>query len=95
MDSIVCRELLQSKTTPMYVFDMEVLEKRIAFLREHLPPEVDLCYAVKANPFLIKEISSMVELFCIYLTSCKYHLVCFVFTCLHTCVEIVAITDHQ
>ena len=61
MDDIVCRELLQSKTTPMYVFDMEVLEKRIAFLREHLPPEVDLCYAVKANPFLIKEVSSMVE----------------------------------
>lgn len=61
MDSIVCRELLQSKTTPMYVFDVGVLEQRIHFLRSHLPSEVDLCYAVKANTFLIKEVSEFVE----------------------------------
>jgi diaminopimelate decarboxylase len=36
--------------TPFYVYDRQRLAARIAYLRENLPVEVELHYAVKANP---------------------------------------------
>lgn len=39
-----------------YVFDIDVLLRRIAYLKENLPKNTNLCYAVKANTFIIKEL---------------------------------------
>lgn len=61
MDNTKLREVLDSQTTPLYVFHIGELEKRIHFLRQHLPKHVELCYAVKANAFIAKEISPLVE----------------------------------
>jgi diaminopimelate decarboxylase len=36
--------------TPCYVYDRGRLTARVALLREHLPAEVELHYAIKANP---------------------------------------------
>ena len=36
--------------TPFYVYDRGLVKARVATLREHLPPGVDLHFAVKANP---------------------------------------------
>ncbi|MEP6656996.1 MAG: pyridoxal-dependent decarboxylase, exosortase A system-associated [Betaproteobacteria bacterium] len=36
--------------TPFYAYDRRLLERRVALLRQHLPSEVMLHYAVKANP---------------------------------------------
>lgn len=36
--------------TPFYAYDRRVIDARIAHLRQHLPPEVRLHYAMKANP---------------------------------------------
>lgn len=47
--------------TSYYVFDMKTLHERVAQLKAYLPQHVDLCYAVKANPFVIKEITPLVE----------------------------------
>ena len=52
---------VQRYGTPLYYFDGEVLRDRIRFLREHLNDSTALCYAVKANPFLIKEAAPYVE----------------------------------
>ena len=41
--------LAEEYQTPMHIFDMDVLKKRVAFLKNHLPAHVSLCYAVKAN----------------------------------------------
>ena len=49
--------------TPLYVFDIHTLLQRIAALRHSLPASVRLCYAVKANPFLLQEIRGYVERF--------------------------------
>lgn len=49
--------------TPLYVFDVPVLHARVAQLRRNLPVGVDLCYAVKANPFLVHELRGQVERF--------------------------------
>ena len=48
--------------TPAYVFDEKALRARIGFLREHLP-SAKLCYAMKANPFLVESLAHCVDLF--------------------------------
>ena len=48
--------------TPLYVFDTNVLRRRIAYLRNSLPG-VRLCFAVKANPFLLQELRGFADRF--------------------------------
>ena len=61
MDKSELLELTQRFPTPFYLFDGEALERRVAHLREVLPRDTALCYAVKANPFLAREVSALVE----------------------------------
>lgn len=49
--------------TPMYVFDIGVLRDRIRQLNEMLPENVGLCYAIKANTFILKEIADCLDRF--------------------------------
>jgi diaminopimelate decarboxylase len=37
-------------STPFYAYDRTRLDERVALLRRHLPPQVKLHYAIKANP---------------------------------------------
>ncbi len=46
-----------------YVFDSDVLLERVKYLKKSLPKNVSLCYAVKANTFIIKELIGCVERF--------------------------------
>lgn len=44
-------ELVRSVgSTPFYAYDRHLLDERVALLRRHLPAEVILHYAIKANP---------------------------------------------
>ena len=54
---------IQKMDTAYYVFDVGVLKKRVAYLRSRLPQSVQLCYAVKANTFLIRDLIGEVERF--------------------------------
>ena len=63
MNNIIIKELLSRYQTPMYVFDSRVLRNRVAYLRQNLPDNVSLCYAVKANTFIMKELEGSVERF--------------------------------
>jgi diaminopimelate decarboxylase len=38
--------------TPLYVYDLDVIERQVDTLRAALPPIVEIAYAVKANPAL-------------------------------------------
>ncbi|MCR4924850.1 MAG: alanine racemase [Clostridiales bacterium] len=53
--------LLQKYPTPFYLFDIDILRKRIEFLKSHLPESVALCYAVKANTFVSPYIDDIIE----------------------------------
>ena len=53
--------MLRRWGTPLYLFDLERLESRVRLLREILPEGTELCFAVKANPFLAREVSGLVE----------------------------------
>lgn len=61
MDDITVRSLLTQYATPMYLFDGEALEHRVAYLRSKLPQGVGLCFAIKANPFLASYLAPIVE----------------------------------
>lgn len=47
--------------TPLYLFDLDVLREDIAAMKEVLQDHVSLCFAMKANPFLAKEMAGQVE----------------------------------
>lgn len=49
--------------TPFYIFDMDLLAAQVKKLRMILDSDVELCYAMKANPFLIKELEEQVDYF--------------------------------
>lgn len=47
--------------TPFYIFDTDILTEQIKKLRTALGADVELCYAIKANPFLIKELEEIID----------------------------------
>ena len=63
MNPVNIQKLLSTYQTPLYVFDIPTLLDRIAALRSRLPEKVSLCYAVKANPFLLRYLSGPVDRF--------------------------------
>ncbi len=56
-------ELAKKEKRPFYVFDTNILKKRVDYIRSFLPENVDICYAVKANTFVIKELRDMINRF--------------------------------
>lgn len=53
--------ILKNFKTPFYAFDIPTFRKRIDYIKSSIPQGVDLCYAVKANTFIIKEAEKCVE----------------------------------
>ncbi|MBA2659908.1 MAG: pyridoxal-dependent decarboxylase, exosortase A system-associated [Nitrosospira sp.] len=49
--------------TPFYAYDRQKITERVAFLRQHLPDEVHLHYAMKANPMpaVVQHMASLVD----------------------------------
>ena len=37
--------------TPLFVYDMGIVERQVRDLREAMPPQLSIHYAVKANPY--------------------------------------------
>lgn len=52
-------ELLKTHKTPLYVLDLKELKSRVNYLKQNLPERVQLCYAVKANTFISKEMGKI------------------------------------
>ena len=63
MDEAKIQKVIEAYDTPVYVFDIGELKERIHYLKKSLPENVALCYAVKANTFIIKEINECLERF--------------------------------
>lgn len=49
--------------TPFYVYDRQQISDRVALLRRHLPREIQLHYAVKANPMpaVVQHLAALVD----------------------------------
>lgn len=54
-------ELFRINDTAFYTFDIRILKERIGYLKAALPKDVSVCYAVKANPFIVREIERDVD----------------------------------
>lgn len=61
MEKSLEMKLINEVSTPFYVFDINVLRDRIDYLNSMMPENVHLCYAMKANPFVVKEIDEIIE----------------------------------
>lgn len=57
------QKLLAESETAFYVFDSGELINRVNYLKSLLPEYVKICYAVKANTFIIKELDSIADRF--------------------------------
>ena len=60
MDKNRLQELAVSLETPAFVFDTDILRARAEWVADSIRP-AELCFAIKANPFLIKAMDSCVE----------------------------------
>ena len=58
-----CKEVIEKYGTPTYIYDIGILKKRIKYIKEHLPKHVKICYAIKANTFVVKDIENNVDRF--------------------------------
>ncbi|MFT4004590.1 MAG: alanine racemase [Lacrimispora sp.] len=54
---------LQEYKTPLYVFDTDILAQQVGKIRYALGNDIKLCYAMKANPFVIKDLEALVDSF--------------------------------
>ena len=54
-------ELFRINDTAFYTFDIRILKERIGYIKAALPEDVSVCYAVKANPFIVREIERNVD----------------------------------
>lgn len=54
-------EIIKNTDTPAYVFDVDVLKNRIKTIKEILGERVHLCYAMKANPFVVGSIKDEID----------------------------------
>ena len=61
LEDNIIEELVRKQETPCYVFDHLALEQRIRCLKAALPEAMKLCYAVKANPFMVKEAAQLAD----------------------------------
>lgn len=57
------QSMINENNTAYYVFDIPKLKERIADLRRNLPSSIALCYAIKANTFIVKELIGEVDRF--------------------------------
>ncbi len=63
MEEKMLKQILEKFKTPAYVFDIGKIKDRIKYLREKLPKGVSLCYAIKANTFVVKDIEENIDRF--------------------------------
>lgn len=54
-------KLLNKFSTPMYLFDIELLEKRIKYIKSCFDKDIKFIYAIKANTFVLKQIEELID----------------------------------
>lgn len=59
---LICKKkAAQKEKLPFYVFDTDGLKEHIEQMKSRLPRQVTLCYAIKANPFLVEAMDAQMD----------------------------------
>lgn len=61
LEDKIIKDVLRRQMTPCYIFDTQVLKERIQYIKDRLPRNLKLCYAIKANPFVTKSAAEVAE----------------------------------
>ena len=61
MEKSLEKKIISEVSTPFYVFDIDILKAMFYFLKSMLSENVCLCYAMKANPFVVIELDEIIE----------------------------------
>ena len=61
MNEEILKRVLNEYGSPTYVFDIGKVKNRIKYLRNNLPKGTLLCYAIKANSFVLKDIEEDID----------------------------------
>jgi diaminopimelate decarboxylase len=61
MDNNVFEQAIMQIPTPFYLFDEIALQQQFRHVQSLLPKKTAICYAMKANPFIVGQIASLSE----------------------------------
>ena len=61
MSNNFLKEAISQYKTPFYIFDTDILVEQIKKIKSALGSDIDVCYAMKANPFIIKEMETVID----------------------------------
>ena len=53
MNQEILQAYLRQEETPAYIFDLDMLKSRVQMMKTILGERTEICFAMKANPFLI------------------------------------------
>lgn len=56
-----CETISKDIKTPTYIFNIDLLKERIEIMKSVLGREIDICYAMKANPFVVGKIKDIID----------------------------------
>lgn len=61
MTDMQIREAVSLYRTPLYILDLDALKEQVSRFRDVLAGRIGLCYAMKANAFITKEMSRLTD----------------------------------
>ena len=61
MDKKILEQGIAKYGTPLYVFNIDEMQKSVELFRQKLQGSADICFAMKANPFLTKQMAEVVD----------------------------------
>jgi len=61
VDASSLRYAAENIKAPMYIFDIDMMQDTVMEFKRKLEDKSGLCFAIKANPFLIKEMEKLVD----------------------------------
>ncbi|MCR4989592.1 MAG: alanine racemase [Lachnospiraceae bacterium] len=61
MDQTIIKKIASEYGTPSYVFDEKPLKARVLAIKEKTNGQFELCYSIKANPFLIHVMAELTD----------------------------------
>ncbi len=63
MEHSIFEKIAGEQNTPAYIFDIDALKDRVNMITEVLKDSADVCFAMKANPFLVEPMKEYIHRF--------------------------------
>lgn len=61
MNKELIKECILKYGSPSYIFDLDALKERVLNIKKILGKNINICYAMKANPFIIEEMKDYID----------------------------------